>query len=203
VSPVYKRLLVELLTDSKNFKLKSFCLLTITLEISIYCHTKAVSDYTEMCKDGMISISNLHRLSRTFHCTERHCFSHFLTPRTRTTAAHRSYSSSLVFTVFTMHPLLVPSTYLLFPTLTSQALPWDMSALKCLSSQTTGPACHHEATRSCWIVVGSLARQGSQALKQDQGNENTGGANASSAVHQRWHLPCEAISPSSPHLNQN
>lgn len=85
-------------------------------------------------------------------------------PSTKTTAAHRCYSRSLVFTLFTMHSLLVTSTHILFPTPAPQALPWDMSALKCLSSQTTGPACHHETTRSCWLVLGSLAMQGTQAL---------------------------------------
>lgn len=84
----------------------------------------------------------------------------------------------------------VPSTHLLFPTLASQALPWDMSALNSPSSQTTGPACHREATRSCWFHQGSLAMRGNPSFKRDRGSENTGGANASSATHRRWHLPC-------------
>lgn len=138
--------------SSKHFALD------ITLETFIYCPTKVVSHYTEMWKNVRISFSNLHRFPWTFHCTERHRFSLFLTP------AHRSHSSSLVFTLFTMHSLLVTGTHILFPTPASQALPWDMSALKCLSSQTTGPACHHEAARSCWLVPGSLAMQGAQAL---------------------------------------
>lgn len=207
VSPVYKRLLVELLSDSKNFKLKSFCLLNITLEIPIYCHTKVESVYTKMCKTVTISTSNPHRLLRTFHCTARHCFSQ-LPDSKQALWPPQPTGATVVFwySLFTIHSLLVPRTCLLLPTLASQALPWDMSALKCLSPQTTGPACHHEATRSCWLVLGSLAMQGTQALsgiKAMKTQEEQMPAQPRARAHQRWHLPCEATLPSSPHLNRN
>lgn len=78
VSPVYQRLLVELLSMSSSIRL-----LDITLERSTYHHTKAARDSTEVFQNATISTSNLCPLSRTFHCTERHCFSHFLTPSTQ------------------------------------------------------------------------------------------------------------------------
>lgn len=158
MSPVYQRLLVELLSDRKNVELKSFHLLKITLEIPVYCHAKDVSNSLKCSKTQwllFLTCIAFHELSIAQKGT---------VSLTSWLQAHKSYSSSLVLTVFTTHSLPVPSTHLLFPTPVSQALPWNTSALNRLSSQTTGPACHHKATRSCWFDLGSLAMQGTQAL---------------------------------------
>lgn len=121
-----------------------------------------------MCKNITISICNLNHPSRIFPSHEKTPFLSFPTLSTLTTA-HMSYSCYLVFGMFIIHSLHVSSTQLLVSTLASQALPWDMSALKCLSSRPAGPACHQENTRSWRSVPGSPASQGTQALRAHWG----------------------------------
>lgn len=170
-TPNYVSILQEqrhLLSGSKKSKLRLFCLLNNTLVIAIYCNTNTVTDCNEMCTNITISTSNFNHPSYIFLSHGKAPFLSFPTPSTLTTA-HRSYSCYLVFAMFIMPSLHVSNTQLLGPTLASQALPWDMSALKCLSSRPAGPACHQEDRRSWRSVLGSPASQGTQALRRHWG----------------------------------